>query len=190
MNEQNRNWYALNVRSKHEFVMAAQLQRQGVEVFLPAIRRMRRWSDRDKWIQYPLFPGYIFVHVPRSAEVFLSILKWQGAVSFVMQEPGKPAPIDAREVESLQIMLQKGTDFDVYPHLCEGARVVVTRGPLQGAEGILLKKGEDPLFLVNINILGRSVGMRIDANDLETSSPAAVEHAALRPAQAHDASAA
>ena len=184
MNEQNLNWYALYVRSKHEFAMTAQLQRQGVEVFLPFIRRMRRWSDRDKWIQFPLFPGYIFVHVPQSAEVFLSILKWQGSVSFVMQEPGKPVPVDAREMESLQIMLQKGTDLDVYPHLCEGARVVITRGPLQGAEGILVKKNEDQLFLVNINILGRSVGTRIDADDLEASSPA--EHAALQQAKAHD----
>ena len=47
MDEQNLNWYALYVRSKHEFVMTAQLQRQGVEVFLPYIRRMRRWSDRE-----------------------------------------------------------------------------------------------------------------------------------------------
>ncbi len=190
MDEQNRNWYALYVRSKHEFVMSGQLQKQGVEVFLPVISRMRRWSDRDKCIQSPLFPGYIFVHIPRSAEVFLSILKWQGAVSFVMQEPGKPIPVDTREIESLRIMLQAGADLDVYPHLREGAHVLVTRGPLKGAEGILVKKNGDHVFLVNVNILGRSVGTRIDADDLEVSSPSSSERAVLQQAKEYAAAAA
>jgi transcriptional antiterminator NusG len=187
MDDQNLNWYALFVRSNHEFVMTAQLQRQGVEVFLPCIGRMRRWSDRDKLVQVPLFPGYLFVHVPRSAEVFLRILRWQGAISFVTQEPGKPVPVDAWEMESLRVMLQSGTHLDVYPHLCEGTRVLVTRGPLMGAEGILMQKNKDRLFLVNINILGRSVGTRIDADDLEVLLPVTAGRIAATQAKEHEA---
>jgi len=164
------NWYALFVRSNHEFVTSDQLQRRGVEVFLPSIMRTRRWSDREKCIRQPLFPGYVFVHVSPGAEVFLRILKAYGAISFVTQEPGHPAAIDPQELQSLRSMLDAGCKLDVYPGLSVGSRVIVKRGPLQGVEGVLLQKDADHLFLVNINILGRSVGTRINADDLEILS--------------------
>ena len=161
------NWYALFVRSRHEFVTSGQLQKRGVEAFLPTISKISRWSDRDKRIQVPLFPSYVFVHVKPSAETFLRILRTPGSVSFITHQPGFPAPVDPAEMLLLKRMLDTGEDVDVYPHLCEGACVKVKHGPLDGAEGILVQKNKDHLFLVNINILGRSVGMKIDADALE-----------------------
>lgn len=167
MEETTRNWYALFVRSRHEFVTSEQLQKRGVEVFLPLISKTRRWSDRNKNVMFPLFPGYIFVHVRQSAEIFLNIVRTHGTVSFVTQEPGRPAQVDPQEIQSLQLMLEAGGNIDIYPHLCEGKRVYVKQGPLKGAEGILAKKNDQNMFLVNINILGRSIGMRISADDLD-----------------------
>jgi transcription antitermination factor NusG len=54
----------------------------------------------------------------------------------------------------------------VYPHFQEGARVRIQRGPLQGAEGVLTKKEDQHLFCVNIEILGRSVGLKICPDDI------------------------
>jgi transcription antitermination factor NusG len=167
MDEPSRSWYALFVRSRHEFVTSEQLQKRGVEVFLPVINKTRRWSDRNKSVLFPLFPGYIFVHVRPSAEIFLNIIRAHGTVSFVTQEPGRPAQVDPQEIRSLQLMLEGGSNIDIYPHLCEGKRVYVKQGPLKGAEGILAKKNDQSMFLVNINILGRSIGMRISADDLD-----------------------
>ena len=167
MNEPSRNWYALFVRSRHEFVTAGQLQKQGVEVFLPSLTQMRRWSDRGKAVTIPLFPGYVFVHLRPSADAFLDVIKTRGTVSFVSHEPGRPAPVDPREIQALKLMLETRGHLDIYPHLCVGKRVTVKRGPLMGADGLLLKKDDQHLFLVSIDILGRSVGMRIDPDDLE-----------------------
>lgn len=167
MSTQTPNWYALFVRSRHEFVASEQLKNQGIEVFLPSVTRMRRWSDRGKAVTFPLFPGYVFVNVRPSAETFLSIVKTRGSVSFVSQEPGRPTPVDSREIESLKLMLSRGGDVDIYPHLAEGARVTIKHGPLKGAVGVLAKKQDRQLFLVNIDILGRSVGTKIDADELE-----------------------
>jgi len=167
MDNPNGNWYALLVRSRHEFVTCEQLKKRGVEVFLPLISKVRRWSDRNKCVMFPLFPGYIFVHVRPSAEIFLNIVKTHGTVSFITEEPGRPAKVDPQEIQSLQLMLKAGSNIDIYPHLCEGARVYIKKGPLKGAEGILAKKDDQHMFLVNIDILGRSIGMRISADDLE-----------------------
>jgi transcription antitermination factor NusG len=169
MNNNNLNWYALFVRSRHEFVTREQLRKQGIEAFLPTVTRARQWSDRTKSVTVPLFPGYVFVHVRASAESFLQAVTVRGSVSFVSHEPGRPTPIDPGEMEALLLMTRSGRQIDIYPHLCEGAQVCVKRGPLTGAEGILVRKDEQHLFLVNINILGRCLGMKIDAEDLEAA---------------------
>ena len=167
MSEPTRNWYALFVRSRHEFVTSEQLTKKGVEVFLPSVTTMRRWSDRNKAVTLPLFPGYVFVHVRPSAETFLNIVKTSGTVAFVSQEPGYPARIDSKEMQALKMMSESGENLDMYPHLSTGAAVLVKQGPLKGAEGVLVNKEDRSLFLVNINILNRSIGMKIHAEDLQ-----------------------
>ena len=163
------NWYALLVRSRHEFVTGELLRKRGIEVFLPSITRRRRWSDREKSVTVPIFPGYLFVHIRPRADAFLQVVNARGSVSFVSHEPGHPTPVDPLEMEALLLMSGSGQTIDIYPHLCEGARVRVKRGPLAGAEGVLLRKDKHELFLVNISILGRSMGMRIEAEDLEAA---------------------
>ncbi len=166
MSERAYNWYALFVRSRHEFVTTEQLKKRGIETFLPTVTRTRRWSDRAKQVTFPLFPGYLFVHVRPSAETFLNVIKAYGSVGLICQESGHPTPVDPDEMHALQRILSRGNDIDMYPHLCEGARVTIKCGPLQGAVGVLARKGDRDLFLVNVEILGRSVGMRIDAEEL------------------------
>ncbi len=167
MSEQYLHWYALIVRSRHEFVAESQLKKQGIEAFLPSVTKIRQWSDRKKAVSFPLFPGYLFVHVPRSAEAYLNVVRTIGVVALVSQEPGKPTPVDAVEMHSLILALSGGREIDVYPHLAVGAKVLIKRGPLQGAEGILSNKQDRHQFLVNVEILGRSIGVRVDADDLD-----------------------
>lgn len=167
MSEMTENWYALFVRSRHEFAASEQLTKKGVEVLLPTVTRMQRWSDRNKAVAFPLFPGYLFVHLRPSAESFLNVVKTHGTVSFVSHEPGRPTPVDPQEIQALKLMLAHGEEIDVYPHLWEGARVAIKHGPLKGAIGILARKHDKHVFVVNVEILGRSIGMTIDADELE-----------------------
>lgn len=160
------NWYALSVRSRHEFAAAEQLRKRGFDPFLPSVTRMRRWSDRRKAVTFPLFPGYVFVHMVPCAESFLKAVSTHGSVSFVCQEPGRPTAIDPQEMDSIRRVIASGGDFDVYPYLGAGRRVEVRRGPLAGAVGIVKRKEQEQLFVVNIEILGRSLAVPIDADDL------------------------
>jgi len=161
------NWYAIHVRSRHEFVVQAQLFKKDTVTFLPVVKRLRQWKDRKKLISFPLFPGYLFVKIPIDPEQFLSVLKVRGVLNFVCAEPGYPTPVPNEEINSLNLLLESDKAIDVFPHLKEGTRVRVKRGTLHGAEGVLEKKDDQYIFLVNINILGRSVGVRINAEDLE-----------------------
>ncbi len=80
---------------------------------------------------------------------------------------GNPTPVIPEEINSLKLIVESGQDFDIFPHLKEGTRVRVIRGPLRTAEGVLQKKQDNYMFVVNIEILGRSVGVKIYANDIE-----------------------
>jgi len=161
------NWYALYVKSNHEFVAHDELSRKSIEAFLPTVRKMRQWKDRRKWVDFPIFPGYLFIHVRPSTEDFLNVLKTRGAISLLSAQAGCPTPVATEEIVSLRLLVGSGETLDIYPHLKEGTRVRVKRGPLQGAEGTLERKENQCTFLVNIELLGRSVGVKMFADDLE-----------------------
>ncbi len=161
-------WYAIYVKSRHEAVAYGQLQQRGVESYLPLIRKSRQWKDRKKVVEFPLFPGYLFVHVNPGPSEFVNVLKAKGVVSLVSGEQGAPLPVPDPEINSLKIMMEKGSGLDIYPSLQEGVRVMVMRGPLKGASGVIVRKQDGYVLAVNIDILGRSIAVRLFAEDIDT----------------------
>jgi transcription termination/antitermination protein NusG len=161
------NWYALYVRSRHEFTAYDDLRRKGIDAFLPSVKTMHQWKDRRKLIDHPLFPGYVFILVAPRPDVLLSVLKARGVVTILSQERGKPTPVAPDEIRALQLLIESGRDIDLYPGLQEGTHVRVKNGPLKNAEGFLSKKEKECLFLVNVSLLGRSVSVKLSAQDIE-----------------------
>ncbi len=160
-------WYAVYVKSRHEFVVFNELREKGIDAFLPAIKKMSQWKDRKKLVEYPLFPGYVFVQVPSHPGYYLTVLKTRGVVTFISLEPGRPTPVALEEINSLRLLIEGGGEIDVYPHLKEGTKVRVKSGPLMNAEGILAKRENEFIFAVNIELLGRSVAVKIGVHDIE-----------------------
>ncbi|MEM0964202.1 MAG: transcription termination/antitermination NusG family protein, partial [Bacteroidota bacterium] len=59
----HRTWRAFTVRARSEKRVADRLSAAGIETFLPLRRALRQWSDRKKWVEVPLFSGYVFARV-------------------------------------------------------------------------------------------------------------------------------
>jgi transcription elongation factor/antiterminator RfaH len=165
----NREWYALYVKSRHEFTTEEELKRRGIETYLPSVTRVRQWSDRKKQVISPLFPGYLFVSIFPNPEEYLRVLKTRGAVTFISLQPGYPTSVSPEEIQSLKMLIESGEEIDIYPHFKEGERVRIKRGPLTGAEGVLKKKEDRYYFLVNIELLGRSVGINVQGDEIEAA---------------------
>ena len=163
------NWYALYVKSRHEFVTQGELSRKQITTFLPSVKKTRQWKDRKKFIQFPLFPGYVFVYIQAKPDEFTNVLKTRGAVHLLSTETGYPTPVSSEEINSLKLILESGQAIDIYPNLKKGTSVRVKRGPLAGAEGIISNKVDQYIFVVNIDMLGRSIGVRISADDIESA---------------------
>jgi transcription antitermination factor NusG len=164
----NHNWYALYVKSRHEFVTESELVRKGINTFLPSVKILRHWKDRKKFADFPLFPGYLFVYINAKPEKYLNVLRTKGAVHLLSTEIGCPTPVPTEEINSLKLIIASGQQLDIYPHLKEGSIGRIKRGPLKGAAGIIRNKADQYIFTVNIDILGRSIGVKISADDIES----------------------
>jgi transcription antitermination factor NusG len=153
-------WFALQVRTRHESGVANYLNGQGYESFLPLYKCRKRWSDRVKEVQTPLFPGYLFCRF--DAQDRLPIMKTPG----VMQIVGVnrvPAPVDEGEISAIQTLVASGIPNQPWPFLQVGEKVRIESGSLCGIEGILMDfKGTQRLVL-SITLLQRSVSVEIDS---------------------------
>ena len=162
-----RLWYAAYVRSRHEFRVHEYLASARIETFLPTITRLSRWKDRKKLVTFPLFPGYLFVHICNRKDAFLPILKIPGVVKFLSSRPGPPDPVPDSQIASLKNLVAAGKDIEPYPYLQEGRRVRIKWGPLKGVEGILVEKRGQHMLVLSIDILQQGASVRIDAADVE-----------------------
>jgi transcription elongation factor/antiterminator RfaH len=159
-------WYAVQTRSRHERVVAAQLKDQGVSTFLPMITQIRRWSDRRKLVEFPLFSGYIFVHAEISRQVRTIVLFSRGVAGFVAMQ-GEPLPIPDEQIDSVRQLLAKNIHCAAHPFLKVGQRVRIRGGSLEGLEGILVSHNGDRKLVISVNTIERSFSIRIDGYDVE-----------------------
>ncbi len=157
------NWYAAYTSARHEKSVARQLEERSINCFLPLYRSWHRWADRRKQVELALFPGYIFVHIdPREQ---LRVLQLPSVVRLVSFN-GKPAPLPETDIECLRNGLEHGIYAQPHPYLRVGRRVLVVRGPLAGARGILLKKKDRLRLVIAIDVLMRSVAVELHAEDI------------------------
>lgn len=161
------HWYAIYVRSRHEFKVLDRLTKAGINAFLPVVERLNKWKDRKKLVNFPLFPGYLFVHIRKIYDDMLAVLKTHGVVRFISIIPGEPEPVPDEQIDSLKRLIESKESIDPYPYLKEGQRVRIKKGPLAGVEGILTEKTGQHLFVLSVDILRQGVSIKIDASDVE-----------------------
>ena len=152
-------WYAIRVQSKLGNLASATLRGKGYEEFLPLYRSRRRWSDRVKELDLPLFPGYLFCRF----DVYdrLPILTTPGVISIV--GAGKtPIPVSDDEIAAIQAVIRSGLAAMPWPCLTVGSRILIERGPLAGLEGIALDVDRKYRLIVSVPLLQRSVAVEID----------------------------
>ena len=161
MEANNDPWYAIRVRSNCEIVAAANLQAKGYEEFLPLYRSLRTWSDRNKALSLPLFPGYLFCRLGMNGR-FMPILTTPGVVDFV--RVGRvPAPVPEEQIETVKTVLASGLTVQPWPFLRAGDRVYCKGGPLAGLEGNVVSESKTHRLIVSLTLLHRSLSVEIDS---------------------------
>lgn len=161
-------WWALYTRHQHERVVADTLTAKGFEVFLPLYNSVRRWKDRRKLLSLPLFPCYVFVHGGMDRK--LQVVTTPG-IHMVLTQGEQVAVIPETEIQAIRRVVEEYLDVEPHPFLRCGDRVRVTHGPLEGIEGILIRKKNMFRLVLSVDMLAQSVSVEIDAAAVEPVHP-------------------
>jgi len=160
-------WYAVQTRSRHEKRVATQLSEKGICAFLPLLAQSHRWSDRRKVVELPLFPGYVFVQFVQSAETRLVLLRTAGVAGLVGIH-GEGLPIPEKQIHDVRTLLENDVPLSPHPFLSVGQRVRIRGGSLDGVEGILVAKNADRSLVLSVELIRRSLAVRVAGYEVET----------------------
>jgi transcription antitermination factor NusG len=152
--------------ARHEKRVAAQLKEKRVCTFLPLLQQIRSWSDRRSRVEVPMFSCYAFVRIAQTTEERLNVLRTPGVLGFLGSErQGTPIPYE--QIESIRTAIAE--NIPCFPHdfVNAGRRVRIRGGSLDGIEGVLVRQGGDRSLVLSVELLQRSVGIRVEGYDIE-----------------------
>jgi len=159
--EDKKVWKVVYVASRQEKKVALQLERAGIEFFLPLYKKLSQWSDRKKWVEIPLFNGYIFVR-PTSLERD-KVLQQQGALAYVRYNGGD-AQVKDKEIDTIHTVLSSGYSLETLntpDDFTAGEQVIVTEGPLIGQLVDVIRQNNKEHYLVSFDTLGQSIKVEL-----------------------------
>lgn len=160
-------WWVLYTRHQHEKIVAEMLSAKGFEVFLPLYESTRQWRDRNKTLSLPLFPCYVFVRASLHRRV--QVVTTPG-IHMILSNAQGVAQVPEDEIQAIRKTIEVPSRVEPHPFLKCGERVRVTRGSLEGVEGILVRKKNLYRLVLSVEMLAQSVGVEIDAADVESAS--------------------
>jgi transcription antitermination factor NusG len=170
-------WHAIYTRHQHEKTVARILTSKGFETFLPLCQTTRRWQDRTKLLSLPLFPCYAFLH--GGTERCLEIITTPG-VHAIVSTAGRPIAIPVSEINAIRKAVESGVPLEPHPFVKCGEWVRVKRGPLEGIEGILVRKKGSCRLVLSVVMLGKAVAVEVDSLNVERLDRQLASYGAIR----------
>lgn len=153
--EQSR-WYAVYTKARWEKKVYKSLIDNGFEAYCPMNKVRKRWSDRFKWIEEPLFRSYVFVRVKEMQLTDVRMIK--GVVNFVYWL-GKPAIIKPKEIQIIRRFLNEYEEVEVMPlALNTDVKVTIRKGPFMDKEGQVIR-----VLNKRVQVMIESIGYRLVA---------------------------
>jgi len=159
-------WFAVHTRARHEKVVAQEVHEQGITSFLPVVKQVRRWSDRRKVVEFPLFGCYVFVKLVPNHQQRLRVLRANGVLGFVGTH-GVGVPIPEEQINAVRILVDEQLPVCSHPFLKIGQRVRIRSGALSGVEGILVSRSGERTLVISLDAIQRSLSVQIQGYDLE-----------------------
>lgn len=163
----NLQWHALKVRPRFERIVALRLRQRDIEQYLP-FRQIGRDSTHS--IELPLFPAYVFCKYDDLAvSPFWDV---PGVLSMVQGNDGTNV-IPEQQITDLRRVLMVGATIESCQFTPHGRTVMVEDGPLSGVTGILEERTDRRLLVVSIQLIRRSIAVKIDRRSRISFRPGA-----------------
>jgi transcription antitermination factor NusG len=153
-------WFALHIRMHDHVNVELSLRYKGYEVFAPSYPATRRVGGRDKIVQKPLFPGYLFCSF--DPQVRLPILTVPGVIN-ILGTGNLPAPVEPHEIEAIRQTIDSGLPVEPYRLIQPGEPVRVQEGSLAGLEGVVVLYKSKRRLVISVTALNnRSFAVELE----------------------------
>lgn len=152
-------WFVIYTKPLTEKKVAERIRQIGLSVYLPLYTTIKQWSDRKKKLEKPLISSVVFVQC--SAAELQLLYNVQG-FSRILHHNGKPAVVQAHEIQNLRILLQEVGVAELEPiKIQPGAAVEVTRGPFKGVIATAVQVLNSMRLLIEIKQLGIAFSVNV-----------------------------
>jgi transcription antitermination factor NusG len=156
MSEGNKKWYVVYTKPRWEKKVYDLLAKRGREVYCPLNRVRKKWSDRVKWIEEPLFKSYLFIRTEENGMADIRMVS--GVLNFVYWL-GKPAIVKDREIEQVRKFLAEYDNVIAEPLPLQKDSTVMIR------QGVLMDKQAKVIKVMNkkVRVVIESIGYSLVA---------------------------
>lgn len=162
------SWYAVYVNVKHEKKVVKKLQEHNIEAYSPVTRKLQQWTDRKKWVEFPMLSGYVFVKINILEKE--RVLNCRGVIAFIKFN-GIEAKVKENEIDILKSIELNG--YDVTQEMKDFKildEVLVTEGPLKGLTGTVLQFHTSNYVQIQLESLNQNIKVKLPSNILKVKS--------------------
>ena len=160
----DKSWFAIYVKSRTEKKVSSELEKHGIDHYLPLIKILKQWSDRKKWVHEPLFKSYIFVYV--DSLQYYEVLKTINVVRYISFE-GKAVEIPPQQIEAVKYFLDDAEPMELSEEFWEkGQQVEVITGNMTGLTGELVEVKNKHQVRIKIEAINQVIFIQIPKNRL------------------------
>lgn len=153
---QNKHWYVVYTKPRSEKKVYNLLIERGYEAYCPINKVRRKWSDRMKWVEEPLFKSYVFVRA--SEEEKTEVRMVNGIVNYIYWL-GQPAVIRDKEIDTIRRFLNDYSEVEVMPlTISTDERVIIRKGALMNREARVIK-----VLSNKVQVILESIGYKLVA---------------------------
>lgn len=161
-----KKWIVVRSKPRSEKIAYDQLLEKGIEAYLPLLKERRKWSDRKKWVEFPLFSSYLFANIELKNSIF--VLQTHG-VSSLVKFGEEIAIVQENIIKTIKLAIDGGYQLTPTEYFIAGNEVEVIEGPMKGVKGIIVQlKGKDRL-IIKIDAIQQALSINIDSRFIRNS---------------------
>jgi transcriptional antiterminator RfaH len=155
-------WLVCHTKPRCEKKLAALLQAEKFEHYLPLVNSVRKYGQQTKKFTKPLFPGYVFANVPMEMKSRIYQQNLLARAIHVID-----VPLFLRQIADVKTIVASGFELTVMPLITKGRRVKIIGGPLWGLEGMVENPASPQGVVLSVDVLQQGLLVRVPAEMLQ-----------------------
>ena len=156
----NKQWIVVRSKPRSEKVAYKELVSKNIEAYLPLLKERRKWSDRKKWVEFPLFSSYLFARIDIKNSIF--VLQTQG-VNTIIKFGEKIAIVQDDVIKAMRLAIDGGYQLEPTEYFVEGNLVEVIAGPMKGVSGIVARLKGQSRLIIKIDAIQQALSIQIES---------------------------